>query len=64
MHFCNVDGFYNDLLKILQSTVDKGFSQVRYVNKLITSDRIDTILTQFEQYQPPTPKWVNADVRP
>ena len=62
--FLNVDGFYDDLLKMLQGTVDKGFSQARYVDKLITSDQIDTILAQFEQYQPPAPKWVNADVRP
>ncbi len=62
--FLNVAGFYEDLLKMVQGTVDKGFSQARFADKLIASDKIEDILQQFEQYQPPAPKWANADVQP
>jgi len=62
--FLNVAGFYEDLLKMVQGTVDKGFSQARFADKLIASDKIEDILQQFEQYQPPAPKWTNADVQP
>ncbi|EXH25898.1 hypothetical protein J659_3928 [Acinetobacter baumannii 1406589] len=60
----NVAGFYEDLLKMIQGTVDNGFSQARFVDKLIASDKIEDILQQFEQYQAPAPKWTNADVQP
>lgn len=49
---------------MVQGTVDKGFSQARFADKLIASDKIEDILQQFEQYQPPAPKWTNADVQP
>ena len=49
---------------MIQGTVDNGFSQARFVDKLIASDQIETILTQFEQYEAPLPKWINADVQP
>ncbi|HBU88730.1 MAG TPA: TIGR00730 family Rossman fold protein, partial [Acinetobacter sp.] len=62
--FLNVAGFYEDLLKMIQGTVDNGFSQARFVDKLIASDKIEDILQQFEQYQAPVPKWTNADVQP
>ncbi|WP_230795279.1 TIGR00730 family Rossman fold protein [Acinetobacter baumannii] len=62
--FLNVAGFYEDLLKMIQGTVDNGFSQARFVDKLIVSDKIEDILQQFEQYQAPAPKWTNADVQP
>ncbi len=51
--FLNVAGFYEDLLKMIQGTVDNGFSQARFVDKLIASDKIEDILQQFEQYQAP-----------
>jgi uncharacterized protein (TIGR00730 family) len=38
--FLNVAGFYEDLLKMIQGTVDNGFSQARFVDKLITSDKM------------------------
>ncbi|MBK0064211.1 MULTISPECIES: TIGR00730 family Rossman fold protein [unclassified Acinetobacter] len=63
--FLNVQGFYDDLLKMIQSTADKGFTQSRFVEKLIASDQVDVILSAFEHYQPATPKWgAQAEVRP
>ena len=38
---------------MIQGTVDNGFSQARFVDKLIASDKIEDILQQFEQYQAP-----------
>lgn len=55
--FLNVDGFYDDLLKFIQLTTDKGFSKARFTDQLIHSDSIDDILKQFERYRAPEPKW-------
>ncbi|WP_130803426.1 TIGR00730 family Rossman fold protein [Acinetobacter ihumii] len=63
--FLNVQGFYDELLKMIQGTADKGFTQTRFVEKLIASDQIDNILNAFEHYQPATPKWgAQAEVQP
>lgn len=55
--FLNVEGFYNDLLKFIQLTTDKGFSKARFTNQLIHSASIEDILAQFKAYQAPEPKW-------
>lgn len=57
MLFLNIQGFYDDLLKMIQGTVERGFTQSRFVEKLIASDQIDVILNAFEHYQPAAPKW-------
>lgn len=63
--FLNVQGFYDELLKMIQGTVDKGFTHSRFVEKLIASDQIDQILTAFEHYQPAAPKWgAQAEIQP
>ena len=55
--FLNVDGFYDDLLKFIQLTADKGFTHQRFTSSLIASENIEEILAQFETYVPPQPKW-------
>ena len=55
--FLNVDGFYDDLLKFIQLTTDKGFSKARFTDQLIQSASIEEILNKFENYQAPEPKW-------
>ena len=55
--FLNVEGFYDDLLKFIQLTTDKGFSKARFTNQLIHSVSIEDILAQFKAYQAPEPKW-------
>ncbi|RYL25575.1 TIGR00730 family Rossman fold protein [Acinetobacter piscicola] len=55
--FLNVEGFYDDLLKFIQLTTDKGFSKARFTDQLIYSDALDEILLKFENYQAPEPKW-------
>jgi len=55
--FLNVNGFYTDLLKMLQASVDSGFTQARFVDKLIVAEQIEEVLAAFAAYQPATPKW-------
>lgn len=59
--FLNVNGFYDDLLKFIYMTADKGFTHQRFCDALVVSDSIDDILKQFDCYQPPLPKWGVAD---
>ncbi len=58
--FLNVEGFYDDLLKMLQGSVERGFSQERFVDKLIVAGQIEDILAAFSAYQPATPKWTST----
>jgi hypothetical protein len=55
--FLNVDGFYDDLLKFIQFTTQKGFTQARFTDSIISSDSIEEILQQFNTFQAPQPKW-------
>ena len=59
--FLNVDGFYDDLLKFIYMTTEKGFTKARFSDALIVSDDLEEILRQFETYQPPEPKWGRSD---
>lgn len=55
--FLNVNGFYDDLLKFIQLSSDKGFTKSRFTEALIQSDSVEVILEQFEHYIAPEPKW-------
>lgn len=59
--FLNINGFYDDLIKMLQASVEYGFSQARFVETLIVSDNIHDILTAFQKYQPAVPKWTSRN---
>lgn len=58
--FLNVNGFYTDLLKMLQASVDSGFTQARFVDKLIVAEQIEEVLAAFATYQPAAPKWLSS----
>ncbi|UUM28555.1 MULTISPECIES: TIGR00730 family Rossman fold protein [Acinetobacter] len=58
--FLNVDGFYDDLIKMIQGSVARGFSQARFVDSLIVAEQIEAILAAFSNYQPVTPKWMST----
>ncbi|ENX18308.1 TIGR00730 family protein [Acinetobacter sp. CIP 64.2] len=58
--FLNVDGFYDDLIKMIQGSVARGFSQARFVDSLILAEQIEAILAAFSNYQPVTPKWMST----
>ncbi|MGM9451453.1 LOG family protein, partial [Klebsiella sp. K47] len=59
--FLNVNGFYDDLLKFLKMTTDKGFTHARFTDSLIVSDSVKAILKQMDQFQAPEPKWGMVD---
>ncbi|OTG59290.1 Rossman fold protein, TIGR00730 family [Acinetobacter sp. ANC 4204] len=59
--FLNVNGFYDDLLKFLKMTTDKGFTHARFTDSLIVSDSVKTILKQMDQFHAPEPKWGMVD---
>ncbi|OEY93433.1 Rossman fold protein, TIGR00730 family [Acinetobacter proteolyticus] len=58
--FLNVDGFYEDLIRMIQGSVERGFSQERFVDKLIVAGQIEDVLAAFSAYQPATPKWTST----
>ncbi|MCH7338917.1 LOG family protein [Acinetobacter higginsii] len=58
--FLNVDGFYDGFIQMIQGSVERGFSQERFVDKLIVAEQIEDILTAFSNYQPATPKWMST----
>ena len=55
--FLNIDGFYDHLIQFIQLTTEKEFTHKRFSNALISSDSIETILAEFEDYHAPEPKW-------
>jgi len=59
--FLNVNGFYDDLLKFLKMTTDKGFTHARFTDSLIISDSVKAILKQMAQFHAPEPKWGMVD---
>ena len=58
----NIDGFYDDLIKLVQTMVDKGFLKQINQEMLLVSDSIDTLLEKMKNYQAPTiGKWISKE---
>jgi uncharacterized protein (TIGR00730 family) len=58
--FLNIDGFYDGVIQTIQDSVNLGFSQARFVEKLIVADNIGDILKAFTAYEPAIPKWMST----
>jgi len=59
----NIDGFYDDLLCLVQNMVDKGFLKEVNQQMIIVSDNIDELLNKMVLYKPPLEeKWVTKNV--
>ncbi|MEC8567123.1 MAG: TIGR00730 family Rossman fold protein [Pseudomonadota bacterium] len=58
--FLNIDGFYDGVIQTIQDSVNRGFSQARFVEKLIVADNIGEILKAFVAYEPAIPKWMST----
>lgn len=58
----NIDGFYDDLIKLVQTMVDKGFLKQANRDMLLMSDNIDELLEKMRNYQAPTVgKWISKE---
>ncbi|MCX8524015.1 TIGR00730 family Rossman fold protein [Chryseobacterium formosus] len=58
----NIDGFYNELIKLVQTMVDKGFLKQINQEMLLVSDTIDELLEKMKYYQAPTVgKWISKE---
>jgi len=54
----NVNGYYDDLLLMMRSMVEKGFLQQVNMDMLIVSDNIETLISKIKIYKTPiTKKW-------
>ncbi|WP_295222548.1 TIGR00730 family Rossman fold protein [uncultured Chryseobacterium sp.] len=58
----NIDGFYDDLIRMVQTMVDKGFLQQVNHDMLLISDRIEDLLEMMKNYKAPTVgKWISKE---
>ncbi|MCI3938457.1 TIGR00730 family Rossman fold protein [Chryseobacterium aahli] len=58
----NIDGFYDDLIKLVQTMVDKEFLKQINQEMLLVSDSIDELLEKMKNYQAPTVgKWISKE---
>lgn len=58
----NIDGFYDDLIKLVQTMVDKGFLKQINREMLLIGDNIDELLEMMRNYKAPTVgKWISKD---
>lgn len=58
----NVNGFYNNLLQLLENMVKKGFLKMSNFEILLVDDTIDGLLDKLHEYKPePVPKWLKPE---
>lgn len=58
----NIDGFYDDLIRLVQIMVDKGFLKQVNRDMLLISNTIDDLLEKMRNYQAPAVgKWISKD---
>jgi uncharacterized protein (TIGR00730 family) len=58
----NTDGFYDSLIIMIQTMVDKGFLKVINQQMLLVSDNIDELLYKMDNYVAPiVGKWIDEE---
>lgn len=58
----NIDGFYDDLINLVKTMVDKGFLKQINHDMLLISDTIDELLEMMRNYEAPTAgKWISKE---
>lgn len=58
----NINGFYDDLIKLVQTMVDKGFLKPINRDMLLISGSIDKLLEKMRNYEAPTVgKWISKE---
>ena len=57
----NINGFYNDLINMLETMVRKGFLSIDNYNLLLVDSNPLTLLKKMEEFKrPDVPKWLNS----
>tara|TARA_R110001632_G_scaffold207518_1_gene331697 strand:- start:177 stop:767 length:591 start_codon:yes stop_codon:yes gene_type:complete len=58
----NVNGFYDDLLKLLENMVKRGFLKMENYDLLLVDTTVDGLLTRMREFVPQdVPKWLTGD---
>ena len=58
----NINGFYNDLIKMIETMVRKGFVSMENYNLLLVDSSIENLLLKMEAFErPEIPKWLSSD---
>ncbi len=58
----NVNGFYDDLLSLMETMVKNGFLAMANFELLLIDDSIDTLLQKMREFKAPhVPKWLSSD---
>ena len=58
----NVNGFYDDLLKLLENMVRRGFLKMSNYEILLVADSVEGLLAKLHNYKAePVPKWLKAE---
>ena len=58
----NIHGFYDDLIKMLETMVRKGFLSMENYNLLLVDCDPASLLKKMEEFKTPQlPKWLNSD---
>lgn len=53
----NIDGFYDELIAMIDKMVQKGFLKQEYKEMIIVSADIEQLIEQMQNYQVPAEKW-------
>lgn len=58
----NINGFFNDLIKMLETMVRKGFLSMTNYELLLVDSNPKNLLQKMENFKNPNvPKWLNSD---
>lgn len=59
----NTNGFYDDLLALLENMVRKGFLKMGNYEMLIVDNHIERLIEKMKNYKPvPVPKWIKKEL--
>ncbi|AXT20563.1 TIGR00730 family Rossman fold protein [Flavobacteriaceae bacterium AU392] len=58
----NINGFYDDLIKMLEQMVVKGFLKMEHLNLLLVENNIETLLQRMRDFKSPVlARWLKND---
>jgi uncharacterized protein (TIGR00730 family) len=57
----NTNGFYDDLINLIENMVKKGFVSMENYDLLLVDSDIDNLLLKMKNFEEPKmPKWLNS----